>query len=140
MNAVDTNILVYARDRDPRDVRKRDLAAQLVNSLDDGVLLWQVSCEFLAASRKLANFGFTSDDAWRDLQTLQKSWTVALPSWTVLAASREVVREAGTSFWDSLLVAACAEAGVNTLFSEDFGDLDMLHGVRIVNPFVDSRG
>jgi len=38
MNAVDTNVLVYAHD--PRDPVKQDKAAALIASLSDGVLLW----------------------------------------------------------------------------------------------------
>jgi len=59
MNAVDTNILIYIHD--PRDPIKQEKAEHLVASLTDGVLLWQVACEFVAASRKLAAFGFTVD-------------------------------------------------------------------------------
>ncbi|WP_146003501.1 PIN domain-containing protein [Fischerella thermalis] len=51
MNAVDTNILIYVSD--PRDPAKQTMAASLVSSLTDGVLIWQVACEYLAASRKL---------------------------------------------------------------------------------------
>jgi len=43
MNAVDTNVLIYAHD--PRDPVKQNRAAELIASLTDGVLLWQVSCE-----------------------------------------------------------------------------------------------
>jgi hypothetical protein len=56
MNAVDTNVLLYVHD--PRDPAKQTLAASLVRSLTDAALLWQVACEYLAASRKLAAFGY----------------------------------------------------------------------------------
>ncbi len=49
MNAADTNILIYVHD--PRDPTKQEKAERLVASLTDGVLLWQVACEFVAASR-----------------------------------------------------------------------------------------
>lgn len=39
------------------------------------------------------------------------------------------------SHWDSLLVAACIEAGVTTLYSADMADGADYDGVRIVNPF-----
>lgn len=45
MNAVDTNILIYVNDN--RDLVKQGIAAALVSSLRDGVLLWQVACEQL---------------------------------------------------------------------------------------------
>jgi predicted nucleic acid-binding protein len=56
MNAVDTNVLLYVHD--PRDATKQATAANLLQSLTDGVLLWQVTCEYLAASRKLVPFGY----------------------------------------------------------------------------------
>jgi len=48
MNAVDTNVLLYVHD--PRDATKQVTAANLLQSLADGVLLWQVACEYLAAA------------------------------------------------------------------------------------------
>ncbi len=54
MIAVDTNVLLYVHD--PRDVTKQVTASNLLQSLTDGVLLWQVACECLAASRKLVPF------------------------------------------------------------------------------------
>ncbi len=54
MNAVDTNILIYVND--PRDPAKRAIAASLISSLTDGILVWQVACEYLAASHKLEAF------------------------------------------------------------------------------------
>ena len=56
MNAVDTNVLLYVHD--PRGATKQATAANLLQSLTDGVLLWQVTCEYLAASRKLVPFGY----------------------------------------------------------------------------------
>lgn len=69
MNAVDTNVLIYVRD--PRDPVKQQRAVQLTTRLSDGVLLWQVACEFVAASRKLASFGFTQAQAWHEVARLR---------------------------------------------------------------------
>ena len=57
MNAVDTNVLIYTHD--PRDPAKQNKAVALVASLADGVLLWQVACEYIAASRKLTAYGLS---------------------------------------------------------------------------------
>ena len=46
MNAVDTNVLIYARD--PRDSGKQEKARTLTSNLTDGALLWQVAREFIA--------------------------------------------------------------------------------------------
>ncbi|ELS46026.1 hypothetical protein C789_4169 [Microcystis aeruginosa FACHB-905 = DIANCHI905] len=39
-------------------VSKQAIAASLVANLTEGVLIWQVACEYLAASRKLEPFGY----------------------------------------------------------------------------------
>ncbi len=73
MIAIDTNILVYARD--PRDARKQAIAASLIASEGDFVLLWQVACEFIAASRKLPWHRLVvKEEAWRDVIALAKVW------------------------------------------------------------------
>lgn len=48
MNAVDTNVLIYANDQ--RDPRKHSIAVSLVVGLDEGALPWQVICEFRSGS------------------------------------------------------------------------------------------
>jgi hypothetical protein len=57
MIAVATNVLLYVHD--PRDPDKQATAASLMQSLTDGVLIWQIACEYLAASRKLEPFGYS---------------------------------------------------------------------------------
>jgi predicted nucleic acid-binding protein len=43
MTAVDTNVLFYAHDS--REKEKQEIASQLIATLDNGVLVWQVACE-----------------------------------------------------------------------------------------------
>jgi len=59
MNAIDTNVLVYACDK--TDPFKQGKAIRLIGELTDAVLLWQVACEFVAASRKLSDQGRQGD-------------------------------------------------------------------------------
>jgi hypothetical protein len=54
MNAVDTNVLLYVHD--PRDVTKQATAANLLQSLADGVLLWQVACEYPGSKPQTGSF------------------------------------------------------------------------------------
>jgi len=63
--ALDANILIYAGDK--ADLGRQQVALDLVSNARDGVLLWQVACEFVAASRKLNSQGFTIVDAWERL-------------------------------------------------------------------------
>ena len=58
-----------------------------------------------------------------------------LPSEANLARAKNLHLERGTSLWDALILAACVEAGVETLYSEDLPGFDDFDGVRVINPF-----
>jgi predicted nucleic acid-binding protein len=136
MNAVDTNVLLYAHD--PRDPAKQSAAQSLIQSLSDGVLLWQVACEYLSASRKLRAYGYGIDDALRDVQGFRLVWTTILPNWDVLDKAEDLLGRFSLSFWDALIIAACLEGGVERLYTEDFDAYPTINGLEIVNPFVSS--
>ena len=133
MIAVDTNVLIYACDH--ADPRRQKVALDLITNAQDGVLLWQVACEFLSASRKLDKRGFTPTDAWNRLAEFRDLLPLVLPTDGNLARAKELHLTRGASLWDALIIAACAEAGVDTLYSEDLPGFDDFQGVRVVNPF-----
>lgn len=132
MNATDTNVLIYLND--PRDPRKQAIAADLVSNLTEGVLLWQVACEYVAASRKLEAFGYSRTQAYRDIRDLWRLWYTFLPTWGVIDRAEDLVNRFSLSHWDSILVAACLEANIQTLYTEDFGYAS-IDGLDIINPF-----
>ena len=132
MNAVDTNILIYVND--PRDRAKQAVAASLMSTLTDGVLVWQVACEYLAASRKLEQLGYDRKQAYQYIRDLQQVWYTALPTWTVIDRAEDLMNRFSLSHWDSMIVAACLEANVQILYTEDFG-YSAIDGLKIVNPF-----
>jgi predicted nucleic acid-binding protein len=128
MIAFDTNVLLYTLDDSAP--AKRAVATRLVEQTSDAVLVWQVACEFVAASRKLA--GLTPERAWQELEFFRSGMYFAIPSEGVLARGRQLHVADRVSFWDALLIAACREAGVTRLYSEDLpGPAD----VEVVNPF-----
>jgi predicted nucleic acid-binding protein len=133
MNAVDTNVLLYVHD--PRDAAKQATASNLLQSVSDGVLLWQVACEYLAASRKLVPFGYNLAQAYQDVRDLQRIWFTLLPSWSTLDRAERLVNNYSLSFWDAMIIAACLEAGVTRLYSEDFDAYAHVDGLQLVNPF-----
>jgi predicted nucleic acid-binding protein len=133
MNAVDTNILIYVND--PRDPVKQGKASSLVLSLTDGVLLWQVACEYLAASRKLESLGYDRVQAYQYIRDLQQVWYTVLPTWSVIDRAENLMSRFRLSHWDSMILAACLEANVQTLYTEDLGYAS-IDGLGIVNPFV----
>jgi predicted nucleic acid-binding protein len=133
MRAVDTNILLYAQD--PRDPAKQQIARDLIEKLTDGVLLWQVACEYVNASRKFVQYGFDQEQAFRDVQDFRRAWGTLLPSWEVMLTARRLLGKYSLSFWDAVLIAACVEGGVSHLYSEDMGGSSTVEGVWVINPF-----
>jgi predicted nucleic acid-binding protein len=83
MIALDTNVFVYACDE--ADPIRQKCALELIESTTDGVLLWQVACEFIAASRKLSRRGFTPAQAWQRLDEFLDIFPIALPTADVLS-------------------------------------------------------
>jgi predicted nucleic acid-binding protein len=134
MNVIDTNIWIYSHDI--RDPQKQATAQQLIQSVAPLALLWQVGCEFVAASRKLKPFGFSEDDAWNSLADMQAmSDVILIPAPELWPHSRALKGKHGLQFWDALLIACCIREGVETLFSEDFSEHAEIDGLKIVNPF-----
>ena len=133
MNAVDTNVLIYAHDS--REPQKQTTAVSLIESQIDGVLLWQVACEYLSASRKLESQGYSLQQAWRDIHDLRSVWTTILPTWNILSRAENLLGSFSLSFWDALIVAACLEGGVERLYTEDFGAYPTVNGLEVINPF-----
>ena len=111
------------------------IAIDLIANGRDGVLLWQVACEFVAASRKLSAQGFTAPDAWNRLTEFLNVLPLILPTPGVLERAQSLHADHGVSFWDALILAACGEAGVETLYSEDVPGLRMLGALHVENPF-----
>jgi predicted nucleic acid-binding protein len=122
MNALDTNILGYAYDDE--QVGKQRIAIDLIDRLiadpQPTVLLWQVACEFIAALRKWQyQSGVLAADVDAYCQEALNYFPLNCPSADVISLSLRLTSKYSISHWDSLLVAAALEAGVNTLYSED---------------------
>lgn len=139
MIAVDTNVLVYAVDG--AEPAKQAKAIALLDALsrqpEPVAIPWQVAVAFLACLRRWENAGRISRNAtlayksqFLDLQP------VIMPSLSILGASLDLSQQHSLSYWDSLLIAACIEAGVTKLYTEDL-DAGATYGtVSIENPFV----
>ena len=107
----------------------------LLDSLTDGVLLWQVACEFLWVSRKLEPHGYTQAQAWSEVRRLRRIWFTLIPDWQVQDHAEALRQKYSLSFWDALIVAACLEGGVARLYSEDFDAYSQIESLVLVNPF-----
>ncbi len=107
----------------------------LIAGAPDGVVLWQVACEFVAASRKLSPQGFTPSDAWNRLMEFLGVLRLQLPTAGVLQRAKSLHVTHLVSLWDALILAACLDSGIDILYSEDVPGLDSLGSLKVVNPF-----
>ncbi len=138
MNAVDTNILVYCMDQDEPGKRAQAIALldSLVQTDVETVLPWQVAVEFLCCLRRWEQEGRISrQETVGNIKQLDLMFRCVLPTQAVLWKSLDLASRYSLSHWDSLLLAACIEAGVRTLYSEDLSSGVLYDSVAVVNPF-----
>jgi predicted nucleic acid-binding protein len=136
MNAIDTNLLVYAVSADQPG--KGEMAMRLLDRLgaDDTVLLWQVAVELGTVLSRLEAAGRLRRAANEVVTLYRARFPLILPSADVLELGLQIHRSLRVSDWDALLLAACVEAGVTRLYSEDMPSQPVIEGVAVVNPFV----
>jgi predicted nucleic acid-binding protein len=132
---VDTNILIYAEDRDAK--RKHEIARDLVLELwneRSGVVSVQVLQEFYVnVTRKLKK----PLPLPRALEIVEEylTWTVVENTGRLLIRAIDLQQKHRLSFWDSTIVQAALDAGCETLFTEDLNAGQRIESVTIVNPF-----
>jgi len=130
---LDTNILIYAIDRDAKDKHKRatSIVEQAIGL--DCVLTLQSLCEFYAAAtrKKYASHNEVSSF----IKELMVVFPIVESSKKTLSSALMMMEAHSLSFWDTMLWATAKEYGCSLIISEDFQDNFTLGGVRIRNPF-----
>ena len=132
---VDSNVLIYAHDRDAGDRQKR--AAEWMTKLwknRAGCLSTQVMQEFYVnVTQKIEKP--LSRAAAREVLRNYTPWVHnPLTPATVLRAS-EISETWKLSFWDSMIIAAAEQDGAGELLTEDLNHGQVIAGVKIVDPF-----
>lgn len=132
---VDTNILVYAEDRDAK--AKHGIARDLLVELWDnggGVVSIQVLQEFYVNVTRKLKKPLNSAKAL-DIVREYLTWTVVENTGRLLTSAIELQQKAQLSFWDAMVVQAAIEAGCDRLYSEDLSAGARFGSLVIVNPF-----
>lgn len=138
MNAVDTNVYVYALDADEpaKQAKAMELFERLLLQPADTVLVWQVAGEFLRQLRKWESQGRLASAATEAaFHRFRAMFPIRTPTEAIFQISFDLHARFSLSHWDCMLLAACKEAGVTTLFSEDMDSGTDYDGLSIVNPF-----
>lgn len=130
---LDTNILVYAIDRDSKDKHERAISIVDQAIRLDCVLTLQALCELYAAAtrKKYANHNEVSSF----IKELMVVFPIVESSRKTLSLALKMMEGHSLSFWDSMLWSTAKEHGCSLIISEDFQDNFTLGGIRIRNPF-----
>lgn len=139
MNAVDTNVFIYALDdNEPvKQAKAQELIARLVQPSVETLLLWQVAGELLSGLRRWESEGrITRADVEAHFRDAFALFPLRIPAAKVFEIAFALHARFSLSHWDSMLLAACKDAGATTLYSEDMDPRTDYDGIIVVNPFV----
>jgi len=138
MNAVDTNVFVYAMDADEpiKQAKAQALFQRLAQATGSTVVPWQVAGELLSNLRKRELAGrITAGEVEAHFRNFLAMFPLAIPNADIFSTYFDLRVRFSLSHWDAFLLAACKEAGVTTLFTEDLDPGTDYDGLAVVNPF-----
>ena len=124
----DTNVILYLLSA---ETAKADTAEALL--ADGGTISVQVLNEAASVMRRKLGMGW--DDVLEVLDGVKQVLDIRSLTLEVHARGLVIARETGFGVYDSLIVAAAAEAGTGVLYTEDMQAGRTVHGVKLVNPF-----
>jgi predicted nucleic acid-binding protein len=133
---VDTNILVYAEDRDAgiKHTIARDLVANLWRS-EQGVLSVQVLQEFFVTVTRKVPRPLGPEKALAIVEQYL-TWRVVANTGDLLLAAIRRASGLSVSFWDALILEAASLARCDCLWTEDLKHGQRIGELIIVNPFL----
>jgi predicted nucleic acid-binding protein len=112
------------------------LLQTLGTATPSAVVLWQVLAEFASQMRGWRDKGrITHNDFLTHISLARAIFPVRMPTINVLDAALALASRHSLSHWDSMILGACEEAGVTTLYTEDMGAPTTYAGIQLVNPF-----
>lgn len=132
---VDTNVLVYARDRTEEEKQRR--ALEWVASLwqeRSGRLSWQVLQEYYVTVTRKLDPARDRGDARDDIASLA-TWRPVPIGLPAIDAAWSIEDRFGLSWWDALIVAAAQVARCDYLLTEDLQEGQDFEGVKVISPF-----
>jgi predicted nucleic acid-binding protein len=131
---LDTNVLLYACSAAREDADKRKVAEDLILNRPFAISA-QVLQEFIANALRKPQLGITESNI--DATLRMAGMIRVQPITHELIVSAVILRRRHPlSHWDATIIAAAAELGCGTVYSEDMSDGQDYGGIRVVNPFM----
>jgi predicted nucleic acid-binding protein len=142
LNFLDTNILLYAISNDESEVKKKEIARNLLMGNDWGVSV-QVLQEFyvnaVREKRPSKRAAMTVAEAAEAVRRFT-AYPVVANTDTLLLKAIDISKRSQISFWDASVIAAAIASGAKTLYTEDLNDGQTYETITVVNPFLSEVG
>ncbi len=139
---LDTNVLLYAFSKAPRDAGKVRIAQQWIAREDWGVTI-QVLQEFYVNAVRVPGKGspvhasglLRHDEALAMIAEIADSRPVGVTDLPLLRLALQLRSRYGIAYWDAAVIAGARRMGAGILVSEDLAAGQDYGGVRVLNPF-----
>ncbi len=131
--ALDTNVLVYAEGANGAPMRDR--ALEMIERLPPEAIVLPVQVlgelfhVLVRKAKRRPSGARAAVLSWCD------AYTVVETSAAVVFSAADLASDHGLTIWDSVVLAASAEAGCRLLLSEDLQEGFTWRGVTVTNPF-----
>ena len=133
---VDTNILVYSRDKSEAD--KQTIALQWLTVLwqhRSGRISFQTLNEFYVTVTQRLKPGLSREEAQADIRNLML-WNPIAVDQTVIENAWLIQERHRFSWWDSLILSAAQVQDCAFVLSEDMQHGQQIGNLTIINPFL----
>jgi predicted nucleic acid-binding protein len=132
---LDSNVLVYAFSKAPRDAAKARVAHEWISRGDWGASVQVLQEFYVNAVRK---HGLSHEDALAMLEEIAGSRPVIPIDVPLMRHALQLKSRYGIAYWDAAVIAGAHRLGASTLVSEDLAHGQDYGGVRVFNPFAGS--
>lgn len=136
---LDSNILIYAYD--VSSGKKNEVAKNLVMELWNsrkGIISIQVIQEFFVNITCKVPKPIDVDTAEIIIKDLLY-WEIFVNNETSILEAIKIHKKYKFSFWDAMILQAAVKGGAELLYTEDMTHGQVVHGVHILNPFLDIK-
>lgn len=133
MTFIDTNIFIYVVSGAPADAKKKQVASDLISSVDFGLSV-QVLQEFMYVTSRKKSLGLEREEI-KEMVSFLAGYPIIETSVSLSQNAYELAQRYQISYWDSAIIAAASELGADILYSEDLNAGQHYKDIIVTNPF-----
>ena len=130
---LDSNVLVYAYDKDSQD--KQGKAIALIEEARYNRLAYTGLQNLGELAAVLAKKNIAKDVLIEIIDELQVRFNLVGYTAKTLAGAVRLVFQHGVPFWDAVIAQTMLENGIDTIVTENEADFKRVPGIKVVNPF-----